>query len=715
MKRSLILLPAVLTAGCFSFSVDPEIRDCFNEDCPVGQRCVEGLCAPVVAPEDAGPADMTLNPVDACLEGCGVAQAPICDTEPPQAVLDGLIELCGNEIDDDCDGAVDEADSRVYYRPDPGGEIRLGIGEACTVGQGICAADGVVLCDPDGEGARLSCSVSAGDPQADEACNGLDDDCDGRTDEGIEGVGVACSSGLGACANLGTTICGPEGEPVCDASPGDASAEVCDSVDNDCDGSTDEDFLIGTACTAGLGICQRSGAYSCNEAGDSADCLTPTLGDPEDERCDGELDEDCDGNVDEGFVEQLGVACEVGVGACLRSGLTLCVDGGVGCGVEPGIPSPLDQTCDGVDDDCDGELDEGYADIAQPLTCGVGACQANGSTACVEGAVVDQCTPGDPEDADASCNNQDNDCDGRVDEDFVVANITCGLGVCQATGLRSCVSGEIQSSCTPADGEAVDFDGVDANGQDQCDGLDNDCDGEVDEDFVGAPVACGQGGCRVQSRTICVAGDVVNPCTPEAPAANDATCDGVDDDCDGAIDEDSAQTQLTCGLGVCRNEGVQFCLNGEETRRCTPLDAPADIDADCNGLDDDCDGLVDEDFPVDPIQCDDGLCNQQGIVQCINGEVRSSCRDGVAIPEDGNCNGVDEDCDGVIDEEYDGGDALCQVEGATGLCAIGSPVCLNGGVQCRPQPPRDEICNGIDDDCDGVVDNIAGDVCPAQP
>ena len=67
-------------------------------------------------------------------------------------------------------------------------------------------------------------------------------------------------------------------------------------------------------------------------------------------------DQDCDGQIDESF-ESGPVLC--GVGACERDGVSLCVDGQIEAECRPGIAGSSDDTCDGVDQDCDGKIDEG--------------------------------------------------------------------------------------------------------------------------------------------------------------------------------------------------------------------------------------------------------------------------------------------------------------------------------------------------------------------
>ncbi len=79
-----------------------------------------------------------------------------------------------------------------------------------------------------------------------EVCDGKDNDCDGTVDDGVPGAGDVCTSGMGVCENPGTTVCTATGQIVCDASPGTPSAEVCDGLDNDCNGLPDD----GITCTA---------------------------------------------------------------------------------------------------------------------------------------------------------------------------------------------------------------------------------------------------------------------------------------------------------------------------------------------------------------------------------------------------------------------------------------------------------------------------------
>src|SRR5690606_26438840 len=199
-----------------------------------------------------------------------------------------------------------------------------------------------------------------------------------------------------------------------------------------------------------------------------------------------------------------------------------CLDGVVVDSCTAGTPAANDATCDGIDDDCDGAVDEDF--VPTPTSCGVGACAASGMTSCQGGELIDSCTPGIPAADDATCNGIDDDCDGALDEDYVPLVTSCGVGACAASGVTSCVLGVVEDSCRP--GEPALLDSI-------CDGIDEDCDGQVDEDYVPQTTSCGVGACASTGTTSCVDGSEVDSCQPGIPAAHDATCDGVDDDCDG--------------------------------------------------------------------------------------------------------------------------------------------------------------------------------------
>lgn len=138
-----------------------------------------------------------------------------------------------------------------------------------------------------------------------------------------------------------------------------ASPEECDGIDNDKDGSIDEDFDVGYQCSVGVGACMRGGFKVCSSDGSGTDC-TAVPGTSSAEVCD-YVDNDCDGSIDEGFDLVLGTQCTAGVGACMRGGFQVCSPDGSGteCSAIPGVPEYVETCGDGIDNDCNGLVDDG--------------------------------------------------------------------------------------------------------------------------------------------------------------------------------------------------------------------------------------------------------------------------------------------------------------------------------------------------------------------
>ena len=264
-----------------------------------------------------------------------------------------------------------------------------------------------------------------------------------------------CCAGGGPAPPAG----GPEGPA--DSGPetaGPPPAEVCDGVDNDGDGATDEeDPEAGRPCATGEPGACAPGTLRCR-AGRLA-CLPDLV--PGEEVCNG-LDDDCDGLTDEED-PQAGEECSTGEpGICAR-GRQRCTAGRPECAR---VAEPRDEACNGLDDDCDGRTDEGGPGAGQPCTTGEPGVCARGTRWCDEGRW--ECLP-DAEPGQEECDGLDNDCDGETDE--LLSGGTCATGepgVC-GTGTWRCDGGERR--CEPMTGP----------GSETCDELDNDCDGEVDE------------------------------------------------------------------------------------------------------------------------------------------------------------------------------------------------------------------------------------------
>ncbi|HSN89925.1 MAG TPA: putative metal-binding motif-containing protein [Anaeromyxobacteraceae bacterium] len=574
---------------------------------------------------------------------------------------DGSPEPCApaaescNGVDDDCDGQVDEAAAVgcTAWFEDADGD-RSGGASAC-----LCAPAAPFTVVTGGDCDDASPAIF---PGAVETCNGVDEDCDALIDEGIEGCCApddqqACGVAQGICT-AGTSTCGAgfAWGPCLDAGgapvvlPGTV-AEICNGLDDDCDGATDEDFpTLGVGCTVGIGACQRTGTLVCTGDGAGVEC-SASPGAPGAELCNG-IDDDCDPGTPDGAGEStLGAACD-GADADLCSGGSIaCVAGQLVCDDVAGNAADV---CDGADNDCNPSTPDGSGDPRVGADCcpsgnladcantgGSTRCRA-GTATCSSGAIV---CGGAVQRTAEICDGVDNDCDGALD-DVAGIGTACSGGPVNTTG--ACAAAY---TCTgfpgPGPGGLTCVQTVGPTAE-ICNGIDDDCDGTIDDapgDVGGA--CCAHASCATQGAWTCDAGVLV--CSGSTPAGA-GSC--------------------TAGEPCCPTGDLSGCQNvGAGTR------------------------------------CQVGTCSSGS--ECVGAVARAT----------ETCNGVDNDCDGLVDDVAGIG-AACSGGGvnttgactAAYACAGGAPGPGPGGLTCvQTVGPTAEVCNGIDDDCDGTADNAPSD------
>jgi len=576
-------------------------------------------------------------------------------------------------------------------------------------------------------------------PDAEELCDQLDNNCDGEIDEGVtEAYFVDADGDSYGDPDTSVEACAaPEGfvsdSTDCDdldveSYPG--AAERCDSADNDCDGETDEDLVetwyydgdgdgYGNADSASETCDPPSGWVS-----DDADCDD---GDAEiwpgaEEICD-EQDNDCDGDTDEnvtstyyedadgdgyGTESNAQAACSPSVGYTDMAG---------DCDDSDGTISPnATELCDEVDNDCDGDTDEG--DAADVDTWYVDADSdsygdpTSVTTDCSQpSGYVPNSTDCDDSDGSVNpdmvemCNGYDDDCNGWIDEvdPGLVDGTTYyadadgdGYGTTNyQTLLCSAVTGYVVDGTDCDDTSASNHPGAD----ELCDEEDNDCDGDTDEDAVDPQTffrdsdSDGYGdasttteGCSVslgyvENDTDCDDSQwKINPGAAEE-------CNGKDDDCDGDIDDDDSNladgntyykdydsdgygdaTDSTTACG----QPSGYVIDSTDCNDNDTTVSPGAVEV-CDELDNDCDELIDDDDDVagqyswyidsdndgygDP--ADYTLSCQQPSGRIPNSTDCDDTDGSIRPGAEELCDGVDNNCSGDADEDLLGMESEC--------------------------------------------------------
>jgi hypothetical protein len=575
--------------------------------------------------DDNCPGDANPGQEDADLDGDGDACDECTDVDGDGYGAPGLPNLCEEDCDDG-DPAVNPDAAEACDLIDNNCDGQIDEQDA------IDCADYLLDADDDGYGVTgdSACLCAPTDP--------YDATVGGDCDDGAPAVNPAATElcngiddNCDGAADEGFDLDG-DGFTSCDGDCDDddpgvnpGAAEVCNGADDDCDGDVDEDFdLDGDGFTTCAGDCDDG---------------QPTVYPGAAEDCDA-LDNDCDGDVDEDHDLD-------------GDGFTTCA-GDCDDGAPAVNPAAL-EACNNIDDNCDGDVDEGWDADGDGVTVCAGDC--------------DDLAPAVYPGADELCNGIDDDCDGTIDQGALDAQ----TWYADDDGDGFGDPGVTESACEPPLGFVAipgDCDDADAavnpDAEEICNGVDDDCDQATDE------LADGDG----DGVSLCD-GD----CDDDEPASfpgNEEVCDGIDNDCDPLTDEEADGDGD--GASICDGD----CDDDE------PASFPGNVEI-CDGVDNDCDGQL----AADEVDGDG-----DGVLLCDG-----DCDDDDALTYPGapeQCDGADNDCDGQVDEDVDvdlDGDGYNACQGD----------CDNADGDVYPGAP--EICDGKDSDCDGQLpaDETDGD------
>ncbi len=636
------------------------------------------ICSQVICYVDADGDGFGTGPGVVANNGatCGAGQATVpgdCN-DAVASTHPGATEICDllTAVDNDCDGQINEGLScqsmDCYEDVDMDG-FGFGLpvtrlGTTCLAGESAVAND----CAP---------SNAAVHPGATEVCNLIDDNCDGVVDGGNTCQSVRCfpdtdGDGFGSGAGvvrLGTLCLVGEVKVGNDCNDNNdeifpGATEVCNSFDDNCDGTID-DMLVCMATTcyndgdmdgfgAGTGVIHPNTDVC--PSGTSAifgDCndASPSVFPGATEVCNA-VDDDCTTLADDGLTCN-GINCYTdtdgdghGAGAAnLITGTAgapaTCPAGQVGLNddcnnsddsIHPGAA----ETCNTIDDDCDGTADDGLS--CAIISCyvdtdgdgyGAGVATTLMATSCPAGQVTiaGDCNPSVPTihpNAVEICGDAtDQNCNAVVDDGCVITscfidadNDGFGTGTAlQVYGL--CPAGRVTNASDCNDASAAQ----NPLQQEVCDMIDNDCDGQLNENLSCVSITCytdgdadgyGVGAGYLYNAAMCPAGSSTasgdcNDTQPTThPNAAEICGDAFDNDCDALFNEGCVTTNCYLdtdndgyGAGTVNVVSGAVCPAGQVSNNndCGPSNAtvhPNATELCIDALDNDCDGQLNE-------------------------------------------------------------------------------------------------------------------------